>query len=51
MYVKIKNFHVVYELLKDLHDISAGKCMYIYEGFLLIDIKVRKVNFDLAQYN
>ncbi len=51
MYVKIHYFDVVYELLKNLHDISAGKRMYIYEGFLLFDIKVNKVNFDLAQYN
>jgi hypothetical protein len=56
MFVKQCHFYVIFEVQKDLQDISVGIVVYKiikskYKRVLQFDIKVGTVNFDLALYN
>ncbi len=52
MYIKMSFFDVLNEVQKDPQDVSTGKYIFFQstqEVFLQFDVKVSKVNFDLAQ--
>jgi hypothetical protein len=55
MYVKTSFFDILYEVQKDLQEVSAGTGIFFTSSTLefwwYFDVKVDEANFDLAKYN